>query len=154
MIRRPPRSTLFPYTTLFRSGAVRDDHAGSPGFELLCGFPRETLPVLRLQVLAVDAVNHPGTDVADVQKFRDAEDEFLCGDGGMDGAGAVVDVRRDGPARAEHRDGGLVFSRGREVPFWSGHRRVGRHPNGLDVPRRGPRLIPPWEPQPEDGLAA
>src|SRR5690348_17900260 len=25
MIRRPPRSTLFPYTTLFRSGAGRDD---------------------------------------------------------------------------------------------------------------------------------
>src|SRR5437870_10295300 len=24
MIRRPPRSTLFPYTTLFRSGARRD----------------------------------------------------------------------------------------------------------------------------------
>src|SRR3990167_8499631 len=24
MIRRPPRSTLFPYTTLFRSGQVRD----------------------------------------------------------------------------------------------------------------------------------
>src|SRR3712207_7034449 len=24
MIRRPPRSTLFPYTTLFRSTAVRD----------------------------------------------------------------------------------------------------------------------------------
>src|SRR2546430_10416250 len=33
MIRRPPRSTLFPYTTLFRSitGRIRDgapDHAG------------------------------------------------------------------------------------------------------------------------------
>src|SRR3989454_7926604 len=38
MIRRPPRSTLFPYTTLFRSGPVRpvvvvprdqvQDHAG------------------------------------------------------------------------------------------------------------------------------
>src|SRR5256885_13273125 len=34
MIRRPPRSTLFPYTTLFRSHAVgfreraRDDHPG------------------------------------------------------------------------------------------------------------------------------
>src|SRR2546428_4995135 len=26
MIRRPPRSTLFPYTTLFRSG-IRDDTA-------------------------------------------------------------------------------------------------------------------------------
>src|SRR3712207_8071905 len=25
MIRRPPRSTLFPYTTLFRSRAGRDD---------------------------------------------------------------------------------------------------------------------------------
>src|SRR2546425_2428823 len=24
MIRRPPRSTLFPYTTLFRSGGARD----------------------------------------------------------------------------------------------------------------------------------
>src|SRR3712207_8894632 len=27
MIRRPPRSTLFPYTTLFRSGAVSGDPA-------------------------------------------------------------------------------------------------------------------------------
>src|SRR2546425_8671028 len=27
MIRRPPRSTLFPYTTLFRSGQQRDAEA-------------------------------------------------------------------------------------------------------------------------------
>src|SRR5437660_3137165 len=27
MIRRPPRSTLFPYTTLFRSFGIRDDDA-------------------------------------------------------------------------------------------------------------------------------
>src|SRR3712207_7278143 len=26
MIRRPPRSTLFPYTTLFRSGLVKGTH--------------------------------------------------------------------------------------------------------------------------------
>src|SRR3712207_7469290 len=26
MIRRPPRSTLFPYTTLFRSGGSEADH--------------------------------------------------------------------------------------------------------------------------------
>src|SRR2546430_102129 len=26
MIRRPPRSTLFPYTTLFRSASVRNKH--------------------------------------------------------------------------------------------------------------------------------
>src|SRR3712207_7969981 len=35
MIRRPPRSTLFPYTTLFRS-RIRviplDDNHGGPGF--------------------------------------------------------------------------------------------------------------------------
>src|SRR3712207_8695751 len=28
MIRRPPRSTLFPYTTLFRSGMGNDPHDG------------------------------------------------------------------------------------------------------------------------------
>src|SRR5690349_24183819 len=32
MIRRPPRSTLFPYTTLFRSSPVSDDRGGErPG---------------------------------------------------------------------------------------------------------------------------
>src|SRR3712207_8714379 len=40
MIRRPPRSTLFPYTTLFRSGVVHlavrqhaDEHREQPGEE-------------------------------------------------------------------------------------------------------------------------
>src|SRR3712207_7380468 len=31
MIRRPPRSTLFPYTTLFRSGRVPDGGRGMNG---------------------------------------------------------------------------------------------------------------------------
>src|SRR2546429_7030001 len=31
MIRRPPRSTLFPYTTLFRSGGVRGARPPRPG---------------------------------------------------------------------------------------------------------------------------
>src|SRR3712207_8427238 len=31
MIRRPPRSTLFPYTTLFRSQRVLDPRVGAPG---------------------------------------------------------------------------------------------------------------------------
>src|SRR5215212_10672039 len=30
MIRRPPRSTLFPYTTLFRSVGVQRDHVPHP----------------------------------------------------------------------------------------------------------------------------
>src|SRR5438876_7192424 len=35
MIRRPPRSTLFPYTTLFRSRGHRGNHPGldAPGIE-------------------------------------------------------------------------------------------------------------------------
>src|SRR2546426_8596682 len=31
MIRRPPRSTLFPYTTLFRSRGTRDRRRAVPG---------------------------------------------------------------------------------------------------------------------------
>src|SRR5256885_5221663 len=36
MIRRPPRSTLFPYTTLFRSDQRHDgpDRAGEPGLRV------------------------------------------------------------------------------------------------------------------------
>src|SRR3712207_8571240 len=40
MIRRPPRSTLFPYTTLFRSGREREEplRGGSPeAHRLLAG---------------------------------------------------------------------------------------------------------------------
>src|SRR5260221_1334547 len=36
MIRRPPRSTLFPYTTLFRSDRARADG----GIGWLCAIPR------------------------------------------------------------------------------------------------------------------
>src|SRR2546430_9837759 len=31
MIRRPPRSTLFPYTTLFRSAVADEDQDGAAG---------------------------------------------------------------------------------------------------------------------------
>src|SRR3712207_7389213 len=34
MIRRPPRSTLFPYTTLFRSTSTKDDIPGQPAYFL------------------------------------------------------------------------------------------------------------------------
>src|SRR2546422_5433890 len=57
MIRRPPRSTLFPYTTLFRSRvdsiAVRSDR----GRAVVSGFVRlEQLarPVLALDISAAD----------------------------------------------------------------------------------------------------
>src|SRR2546429_9066902 len=37
MIRRPPRSTLFPYTTLFRS--YYEDHGSGPVAVLMHGWP-------------------------------------------------------------------------------------------------------------------
>src|SRR3712207_8239333 len=43
MIRRPPRSTLFPYTTLFRSCGGRGPGAGDPhprGSGVVAGPPR------------------------------------------------------------------------------------------------------------------
>src|SRR3712207_7846512 len=41
MIRRPPRSTLFPYTTLFRSSAVRSPQSAvlRPRTALSCAKP-------------------------------------------------------------------------------------------------------------------
>src|SRR2546430_13304394 len=37
MIRRPPRSTLFPYTTLFRSAGNRQLHIGQTGRAAILG---------------------------------------------------------------------------------------------------------------------
>src|SRR2546430_11546411 len=63
MIRRPPRSTLFPYTTLFRSGddAVHGGQAqtGPPALRL----GREE----RLEHLRGDQGAHPDAGVADGQ---------------------------------------------------------------------------------------
>src|SRR5258708_10601752 len=52
MIRRPPRSTLFPYTTLFRSQV----HAGRIGVRVVDGFEEATLQVSRI------ALVHPVQD--------------------------------------------------------------------------------------------
>src|SRR3712207_6928289 len=50
MIRRPPRSTLFPYTTLFRSGrgAGGDVRLRGSGGALVAGQPALLRPRLRL----------------------------------------------------------------------------------------------------------
>src|SRR3712207_8208223 len=56
MIRRPPRSTLFPYTTLFRSGdedgpleRVRPAVADLPGDRRQESEPRARRPIARVQ---------------------------------------------------------------------------------------------------------
>src|SRR2546426_10001803 len=45
MIRRPPRSTLFPYTTLFRSLA----YVGTDGLEGLYGTPEKIVEVIQVR---------------------------------------------------------------------------------------------------------
>src|SRR2546422_11551497 len=40
MIRRPPRSTLFPYTTLFRSDVLADRHGETSRGEATVSFAR------------------------------------------------------------------------------------------------------------------
>src|SRR3712207_9274421 len=65
MIRRPPRSTLFPYTTLFRSGAERsgsgpaDQAARDPGIEEVTASPRH--PTRGRDLAGSDAMMGPVT---------------------------------------------------------------------------------------------
>src|SRR2546430_13620289 len=42
MIRRPPRSTLFPYTTLFRSCCLRATRTGVDGLQVAPSAARES----------------------------------------------------------------------------------------------------------------
>src|SRR2546421_5765012 len=62
MIRRPPRSTLFPYTTLFRSvddfKLVNDRHGHSEGDHLL----QIVSDTIRTNVRTVDTVARLGGD--------------------------------------------------------------------------------------------
>src|SRR5688572_31789178 len=47
MIRRPPRSTLFPYTTLFRSGLRASEQATRQGLRVAEEATEQTEDVLR-----------------------------------------------------------------------------------------------------------
>src|SRR3712207_7615610 len=66
MIRRPPRSTLFPYTTLFRSLASLTFGFGLAGSLLLALTPTETfdviIPWLLLFAFAVIAFGRSAAD--------------------------------------------------------------------------------------------
>src|SRR3712207_8415008 len=59
MIRRPPRSTLFPYTTLFRSVVVEvDEHLG---LRAQVANPRGPLPQLGLTVVPAPPADRKST---------------------------------------------------------------------------------------------
>src|SRR3712207_8942255 len=69
MIRRPPRSTLFPYTTLFRS----PDNSGTPSYTQLAGQLR-VLVEADLPFKATAGLHHarptPGSDPEDRKSTR------------------------------------------------------------------------------------
>src|SRR2546422_7935004 len=74
MIRRPPRSTLFPYTTLFRSLVVRNargrhqDH--ELGHVLLDAVPLGDREVLVLEAVPLDLPLEPAAEQVVVEPVR------------------------------------------------------------------------------------
>src|SRR3712207_9118181 len=95
MIRRPPRSTLFPYTTLFRS--LADDDAAK-GF-VLDGFPRNLSQASSLEQLLAER----GEDIDAVVELQVPEDELvrrLLGRGRTDDTEEVIRRRQE---RSEER---------------------------------------------------
>src|SRR5256885_7055079 len=69
MIRRPPRSTLFPYTTLFRSGLYRSTNVLQPS-------PTFTRLPLATNAKVTDMVLEPGNPndlIAAVEASRSEE---------------------------------------------------------------------------------
>src|SRR3989442_4223289 len=75
MIRRPPRSTLFPYTTLFRSRSSRDPLRSSPSRRR-----RGRRPRLRPEVPETVQVIEPATEAVLEEVPRATPDDVDAAD--------------------------------------------------------------------------
>src|SRR3989441_8512391 len=116
MIRRPPRSTLFPYTTLFRSGA--DAY-----------FARE------VHLSAADAHRlHEAVDWSP----EDGVLAFYTGKAGSAAGGALEVVRVGTPPRAVGGAGGVSPPRGPARRGGAQGNRRGETPGGPSPPGRRP----------------
>src|SRR3712207_7573758 len=74
MIRRPPRSTLFPYTTLFRSGRAAPGRVGTGhGLAFLAKAKVDDV----IDGLAVDGMGEPQAEVAVAHNFLDRKSTRL-----------------------------------------------------------------------------
>src|SRR5256885_9891039 len=69
MIRRPPRSTLFPYTTLFRSRSATDDLARR-GLrdDVFLDVAAEVVVAARQQVAGLNVRSHEGFELRQDRK--------------------------------------------------------------------------------------
>src|SRR3712207_7685334 len=65
MIRRPPRSTLFPYTTLFRSSPEM-----TISTDIIVGFPSETADDFKQ---TVDLLERSEPDIVNISRYRSEE---------------------------------------------------------------------------------
>src|SRR3712207_7373723 len=97
MIRRPPRSTLFPYTTLFRSvvkirAVARDEEKGAVGRPVGDGVVAGDLPDhlgLPIELLHEDVEVRAVAAGRGVGYPRSVRGETARGGGGLGGAGQI-----------------------------------------------------------------
>src|SRR3712207_9457972 len=101
MIRRPPRSTLFPYTTLFRSGLG----ASGDTVEVKGGYARN---YLLPRGLAIKATRGAEKQVESLRRARAAR-EGRSHEGAQAVAGRLAGLTVQGTARAG--GGGRLFGR-------------------------------------------
>src|SRR2546425_12976699 len=129
MIRRPPRSTLFPYTTLFRSSGLVVD--GRPALERLKAMARGSLARAtasdRLWLVLADGVARAGTPEA----LRATVDSTRVSARRLDLTAAV---------RAATRLVDAEPLAAREVQVVSDLQRTALGPGRVDVPR-GVRVV-------------
>src|SRR5687767_15257257 len=83
MIRRPPRSTLFPYTTLFRSSQTRDHRMGASALHLRrerrrCDAEAAVRPVLHQEPVALARRVHSVRDGQDRSEEHTSELQSLA----------------------------------------------------------------------------
>src|SRR5215204_7754221 len=76
MIRRPPRSTLFPYTTLFRSGAVLSSRPGSATQATIGTSTLSTTQLALLGALLTRIERHYGSP-QDIEWCHDGHDFWI-----------------------------------------------------------------------------
>src|SRR5256884_8093185 len=100
MIRRPPRSTLFPYTTLFRS--LLEDRAGLAGLKFLKRLRGgRKIPVDRYSFAKQE------TEARGEKELYSKGEEFGAG-GGNGSVRRTVDIKKNQKKRGEETPPGDV----------------------------------------------
>src|ERR1051326_8263544 len=105
MIRRPPRSTLFPYTTLFRSRGEHEESARTANAQQLQSKPRVGIGRDADDFFDVVQIHVRESLEREARRVDDADaliaDQLQSGDGAID---VVRVTEKDRVARADRRD--------------------------------------------------